>query len=129
MSFREHQDFHPIIDELVFYVSESKHLAGFTTSFSQAVTLIKFGISYNITEVEFWSLAINQLEESIPEKTKVEEIDEVLEVVTIMKEHGVLTNKVLRSVASLIKNLKNMTTSQLTLFTQIYTSEEMQQVV
>jgi len=53
----------------------------------------------------------------------------VLDIATHMKEFGMLSNKVLRHVAKHFSHISTMTTGQLSLFTMIYCSQEMQQAI
>jgi transposase-like protein len=52
-------------------------------------------------------------------------IEEILNISTLAKEFGILSNKILRHVAKHFQEIKSMTPNQLSLFTMIYTSDEM----
>ena len=50
MSFREHQDFHPVVDELVVYINEwrSENQLADSATLEHASTLLHFGIAYEV---------------------------------------------------------------------------------
>lgn len=49
-----------------------------------------------------------------------------MEIVTLLKDQNLLTNKILRSVAGYINHANLMSSSELVFFTQVFTSSEMQ---
>lgn len=65
------------------------------------------------------------LENSL-EHNKKTSLDEILSSASLAKEFGILSNKILRHVAKQFTEIKNMTPNQISLFTMIYTSDEMQ---
>ena len=51
---------------------------------------------------------------------------EVMEVITLLKDQDLLNNRVLRAVADFAKHVNQMTPSEISFFTQVFTSDEMQ---
>ena len=49
-----------------------------------------------------------------------------MEIVTLLRDQNLLTNKILRSVAAYILHTNLMSSSELVFFTQVFTSSEMQ---
>ena len=70
MSFSEHTDYHPIIDELVFYVTqwhEQHRQDEEIVSNNQAQILLTFGLAYEIEDAKFWRITKQLCEESLIE--------------------------------------------------------------
>jgi hypothetical protein len=122
-TYQEHSTIAPVIEELVVY---SKML-GFDpkeVKLNQAVTLLKFGNTFQVKDPQYWRTA-KRLTENALKTHKALDIDTLFGVVTYLKQFGMLTNPVLRQVSTHIDNMQAMTPNQLSLFAMILTSEEM----
>ena len=51
---------------------------------------------------------------------------EVMEVITLLKDQDLLNNRVLRAVAEFAKHVNQMRPSEISFFIQVFTSDEMQ---
>ena len=101
MSFTEHQDYHPIIDELVFYVTQWNETASakIATNF-QAQTLLTFGLAFEVEDIKYWRI-VKKLSEASLRQVKHDTLA-IMDTITYMKEAGILSNKAMRVVSSLI---------------------------
>ena len=124
MTFTEHQDYHPIIDELVFYVTQWYDQASEKVSTNdEAQILLTFGLSFDIEDKKFWRIVKQLSEDSLKEVGS--DTQALLDTITLMKQGGVLSNKALRSVSSLVDHLDTLSAVQLVDFTLMYSSSEM----
>lgn len=100
MSFAEHQEYHPIVDELVFYVTQwADQAADKKATNDQAQILLSFGLAYEVDDNRFWRIVKELCEQSLTEVSK--KTDALMDTVTLMKEAGILSNKALRLVSDL----------------------------
>ena len=59
LSYNDHKDYHPIIDELVFYVTqwyEQQNDSGKVATNEQAQVLLTFGLAYEVEDTKFWRI-------------------------------------------------------------------------
>ena len=124
MTFTQHQDYHPIIDELVFYVTQWHDQASEKVSTNdEAQILLSFGLSFDIEDKKFWRIVKQLSEDSLKEVGS--DTQALLDTITLMKQGGVLSNKALRSVSTLVDHLDTLSAVQLVDFTLMYSSSEM----
>ena len=124
MTFTEHQDYHPIIDELVFYVTQWYDQASEKVSTNdEAQILLTFGLSFDIEDKKFWRIVKQLSEDSLKEVGS--DTQALLDTITLMKQGGVLSNKALRSVSSLVDHLDTLSAVQLVDYPLLYSSSEM----
>ena len=93
----------------------------------QALTLMRYGSTFDIQDLQYWRLTRELVEAALDGKHA--NLDITLDVATHMKEFGLLSNRVLRHLSEYSSLVHKMTTSQLTLFTMIYASEEMRDAI
>lgn len=89
ISFTDHQEYHPISEELAFYTVKllSQHKRPFV-SFSQARTFLDFGTQFDIQDREYWQVVMGSLQESIQDmKAK-----DILSIISQLKKFGLLNN-------------------------------------
>jgi hypothetical protein len=124
-TFEEHQNYYPLFEELVFYAKQwGEQNAHQNATLDQAMTLVKFGSAFDVQDHQYWRTAQSLVEHCL-EHSKKTSIDEILQIATLTKEFGLLSNKILRHVAKHFHEIKTMTPNQLSLFTMVYTSDEM----
>jgi len=63
----------------------------------QALTLMRFGSSFDIQDLKYWRQTRELVENALDHSKS--NVDVVLDIATHMKEFGMLSNKVLRHVA------------------------------
>ena len=128
MSFTEHQDYHPLIDELVFYVTQWHDQASEKVSTNdEAQILLTFGLAFDIEDKKFLRIVKQLAEDSLKEVRS--DTQALLDTITLMKQAGVLSNKALRSISTLVNHLDTLSAHQLVDFTLMYSSSEMQSAV
>ena len=58
MTFEEHQNYYPLIEELVFYAKHwSEQNSHLNATIDQALTLAKFGSAYDVQDHQYWRSA------------------------------------------------------------------------
>ena len=94
MSYSEHQDYHPIVDELVFYVTQwYGDGEGKTATNREAQTLLTFGLAFEVDDSRYWRAVKHLAESSLAEV--MDDTVALMDTLTYMKEAGVVTNKAL----------------------------------
>jgi len=97
------------------------------------MTLLRFGLEYwfhtegNLHGTLFWRVVKDVCTKSL-EKAKGD-TEAVLDMVSLMKEAGILSSKVMRQVGSIIDDVYTLTNTQLVEFTLIFSSTEMQRAI
>lgn len=128
MSFTEHQEYHPIVDELVFYVTQWHETAAEKAASNQEVQiLLSFGLAFDVVDAKFWRI-VKSLGEASLQAVKQDTLA-LMDTITYMKEAGILSNKAMRIVSELIHNLDALSAHQLVDFTLMYSSSEMQSAI
>ena len=90
------------------------------------LTLLHFGLEHaaqgegDINRVQFWRSVKASCDQLLAQGNA--DTETTLEIISLMKEAGILTNKAMRIAAQLINNINELSTSQLTEFTIIYSS-------
>jgi hypothetical protein len=57
-SFEEHQNYYPLIEELVFYAKQwSEQNAHQNATIEQAMILVKFGSAFDVQDHQYWRFA------------------------------------------------------------------------
>lgn len=137
ITFEEHRDFRPLIDELVFYVhrwyydceeSGKPQVIGL----DDVLTLLKFAESFEVQDPVFLSALVDISEKSLETlvKSKNISVDSILELTSILKAGDLQSNRIMRLVNQLLfPQLKTMTTQQLSIFASIYVSLPMQAAI
>lgn len=97
-TFQEHSTVAPVIEELVVY----SKLLGFDpkeeVTLNQAVTLLKFGNTFQVKDPQYWRAARRMTEHALINH-KALNTDTLFGVATYMKQFDLLSNPVLRLVA------------------------------
>ena len=93
----------------------------------EAQILLTFGLSFDIEDKKFWRIVKQLSEDSLKEVGS--DTQALLDTITLMKQGGVLSNKALRSVSTLVDHLDTLSAVQLVDFTLMYSSSEMQSAV
>lgn len=108
MSFTEHQEYHPLVDELVFYVTQWHETAAAKTATNDQVQiLLSFGLAFEVSDNKFWRI-VKALGEKSLQEVKQDTIA-LMDTITYMKEAGILSNRTMRLVSELIHNLDALT--------------------
>lgn len=85
MSFGEHLDYQPVIEELAYYVIQwRKQNAPAEATLGQARTLLQFGMQYDIQNPQFWAVVLEIAEQNIGDNPQ--NFSEVIEFITLMKD-------------------------------------------
>ena len=127
-SFDDHQSYAPVIEELVFYVKDWRESNPTTpVPLSDAITLVKFGSAFDVEDLKYWRETRAMVERALQEGDQ--NVDDVLDIATMMKDVGILSNKILKQVQLSIAKAKHLTSQQLALFTMIYASPEMSEAM
>lgn len=128
LSYSEHLDFAPVTEEFAYYVADWRKTNDPTeATMDQAKTLIEFGMQYDILNKQFWTVLVDIVLANF--SVEIKDFDEVMTVVTLLKDQGMLKNKILRRIPEMAVNASKMTPGELTFYTQVYFSEEMQSSV
>lgn len=99
MSFDEHQTYAPVIDELTFYAKcFYEAAADGSVDFDQANTLMRFGSAFQVEDLSYWRMTRDLMDKSLDSQNI--DLETILSSSTHMKEFGLLSNKMLRKVAS-----------------------------
>ena len=89
----------------------------------EAQILLTFGLSFDIEDKKFWRIVKQLSEDSLKEVGS--DTQALLDTITLMKQGGILSNKALRSVSTLVDHLDTLSAVQLVDFTLMYSSSEM----
>lgn len=87
MTFEEHRDFRPIVDELIVYINDVRHSNQLKddASLQNTKTLLQFGIAYDVQSVEYWQLVTELLEIVLP---KTNDFETVCNLISLMNHQG-----------------------------------------
>lgn len=88
----------PLIDEIVYYTKVIER--GENVTLKQVMTLMEFGHTYDVKDSEYWRNAVSLVEKILTTaelSAKVTD-DKFFSTVTYLKQFGLLTNPILRSV-------------------------------
>jgi len=131
LSFEQHRKYMPLIDEVIFYVSQCDELMkGEGTGYNEAMTLLRFGLEYgfhsdgDVYRVKYWR-AVKAVSTKALEQVKGD-TEATLNLISLMKEAGILSNKAMRLASELINDVETLSAMQLAEFVLIYASAEMQ---
>ena len=128
MSYSDHQDYHPIIDELVFYVTQWYEQASEKKATNEeAQILLTFGLAFEVEDTKYWRI-VKQLGEDSLKEVRSDTLA-LLDTISYMKEAGILSNKAMREVSDLVNHLDTLNADQLVEFTLMYSSSEMQSAI
>ena len=128
LSYSEHQEYHPLIDELVFYVTQWHEMAeSKTASNREAQILLTFGLAFEVDDPKYWRITKQLCENSLQEV----QLDTLalMETISCMKEAGILTDKAMRQVSQLVNSTDDLSPNQLIDFTLMFSSVEMHNAV
>ena len=95
--------------------------------------MLRFGLEYvtstdgDIKRVQFWRSLKTICNQSLDQLNG--DVEGTLEIVALMKEADILSNKAMRETSQLINKLSELSTAQLTEFTMIFSSIEMQRAI
>ena len=85
--------------------------------------MLTFGLAFEVEDAKYWRIVKHLSEDSL--KDIREDTLALMDTITFMKEAGILSNKAMREVSSLVDNLESLSPSQLVDFTLMYSSSEM----
>ena len=126
MSYGEHLDYQPFIEELANGVVRwSKSHPASDASLEQGQTLLQFGMQYDIRTKHFWTAVLDIIEASLD--ASMQHFADVMEIVSLLKDQGLLNNRIMRAVSSYVDDVATMSPLELSFFVQVFTSDEMQQ--
>ena len=84
-TFDEHINFYPVIEELVFYTKNWCEVNAFEkATLSQAMTLLKFGKTFHVQDIQYWK-KVRELTEFCLSQNKKVDIDTVFSVATYLR--------------------------------------------
>ena len=104
-----------------------------SAGYNEALTLLRFGLEYgfhsdgDVQRVKYWR-KVKQLSTNALSTVK-NDTEATFEMVSLMKEAGVLSTKALRTASELVEQVESLNASQLTEFVMIYSSAEMQTAI
>ena len=126
MTFEEHRDFRPVVDELVVYINDVRHGNQLKddASLENTKTLLQFGIAYDVESAEYWQLVTELLEIVLP---MTSDFDTVCNLISLMNHQGIRSDRAMQRVAEFVGDLDSLSGNQLAQFTLLFLSDEMQQ--
>ena len=71
------------------------------------MTLLKFGSAFDIQDLQYWRSTRSMVEQVL--ESGEHDMDQVLDIASLMKEFGMLSNKVLKQVSLTFAKCKNLT--------------------
>ncbi len=127
ISFNEHQQYHPVAEELAYYVVKllEQHKKPFVSN-QNARIFIDFGTSFDIQDRDYWNVVIASFLDTIQDlKSK-----DLLSVVSQLKQFGLLNSQVIQQTLTILRDqVQVLTTPELVIFTMIYTSPDSRSVI
>lgn len=85
---------------------------------------MRFGSAFQVEDLSYWRMTRDLMDKSLDNQNI--DLESILSSSTHMKEFGLLSNKMLRKVASYLPQASQMTTSTLAMYSMILYSSDMQ---
>lgn len=129
-SFEEHQNLFQVIEEVVYCLKDWAQLNSEQqdcVSEQQALTLLRFGQTYDISDIQYWRCC-----KSVAEKVLLRQdadMETVLKISLNLLNIDMLTPALLRTVHALKERTGEMRPQKLAMFSTLLLSEEMREAV